>query len=180
MHKQPILVNISMTCLVHDMISLLYDSHLSGTSPCRFQWSISSSSLPNFVYNFVRTKDCFLYTAGGPCILLELTPCYTNGILAVFAKLHWQLPKITFSALPTRLSYNEMYRITPRPTHDTLGAAEYSGFSPLSEDIAYSITKSPLPLQWDYIQACFHAPVLHNDGVCEQSAKFLRSKQSAY
>jgi hypothetical protein len=165
-HKKPVFINISMTCLVHDMISQLYDGHLSSAPDRSFRWSISSASLPNFVHSFIRTKDCFLYTVGGPCLLLELAPCYADSVMTVFAKVYWQFTKTTFPALQSRLSYGEMYRITPRSTRDAFGIISHSGFSAPKDELTYSVTKSPLPLQWDCSQACFHAPVLYKAEVC--------------
>ena len=95
--KQPRMMNVSMTHLIHDMISLLYTVHRSDTTHRKLSWSLSAGDLPNFVYNFVRTQDCFLQTLDGPCLLLDLSHSYTDCVLTVFANIHWQLPRTTFS-----------------------------------------------------------------------------------
>jgi hypothetical protein len=163
--KQALVFNVLMTDLVHDMISRLYSIHRSEHTHRDFEWSLSSGNLPNFVYNFVRTQDCLLHAAGGPYVMFDLSNSYTAGGLAVFADIHWQLPRTTFSALPTRLSNGEMYRIIPHFADASLGAGGYRGPSGSKDEILYSISKSPIPLQWDFDQECFQAPIAYQSKV---------------
>jgi hypothetical protein len=157
--KQALVFNVSMTDLVHDMISRLYTIQRSEHTHRDFEWSLSSGQLPNFVFNFVRTQDCFLHAIGGPYVIFDLSNSYTAGGLAILADIHWQLPRITFSALPTRLSDGEMYRIIPHFSDASLGASAYRGLSGSKDEVVYSIIRSPIPLRWDFDQECFQAPI---------------------
>jgi hypothetical protein len=161
-------VLVEMESLVHRMILRLYaDDHTEATRR-KLKWSLSAGDLPSFVYNFVGTHDCISYKTdrdgrpGAPYVEFSLLPSYSDGTLTISAEPKWQLPKTTFSELPERLSYGEMYRIVPHFDVSCLGAAGYLGFSPYEHSVTYIAHKSLLPLQWDFNQECFHAPVLHS------------------
>jgi hypothetical protein len=162
--EEPLLLNVSMSHLVHDMISQLYSLHRSDTTQRKFTWSLASGCLPDFVYNFVRTQDCFMHTPDGPCVLFELAHSYTDGVLTAIANIQWFLPRVTFSALATRLTKNDVYRITPFWS-DATAADSTSGFSSIKDDIQYAVPVSTLPFKWDYARGCFHAPVSLNSKV---------------
>lgn len=168
--EHTLMVKVSMTDLVHEMISLLYNTHRSETLHRKFDWSLSSGNLPDFVLKFVRTQDCFHHALDGSFVFFDSSYSYTVGNLTAFADLHWRLPRITFSALPTRLVNGETYRIIPHFADASSSATAYSGVSTRKDDITYSVTKSPLPLQWDFTHDCFHVPVLHDSPVCYRSA----------
>jgi hypothetical protein len=160
------MVKVSMTDLVHGMISLLYNTLASETLHRKFEWSLSSGNLPDFVFNIVRLQDCFRHTNDGSFVFFNLSHSYTVGDLTAFADLHWRLPRVTFSALSTRLVNGQMYRIIPHFADAGSGTTVCSGFSARKDDIMYSVIRSPLPLQWDFTHDCFHAPVLHDSPVC--------------
>jgi hypothetical protein len=164
------MVKVSMTRLVHDMISSLYTVHRSETTHCNLFWSLDSEDLPNFVYNIVRTQDCFFHHLTGSCLLLDLSHSYADNVFTVFAKVHWQIPRITFSALPNQLSDGEMYRIIPHFADPTLSSSSCSSFSSYKDDLTYWVSKSPLPLQWDVSRECFYATVHREPMVCCLSA----------
>ncbi|KAF1918725.1 hypothetical protein BDU57DRAFT_119054 [Ampelomyces quisqualis] len=160
--EQPLLLDVSMPQLVHDMISSLYKMYRNETTVRRFAWSLSCEQLPNLVYNFIRTQDCFIHTIGGPYLLFDVLGTYTGGGLTVYADIHWQAPRITFSALPTQLSDGEKYHITPHHSDATLSRAGIDGFSLTRDETTYSLSKSPLALQWDPWLECFHGPVQYD------------------
>jgi hypothetical protein len=157
--EEPLLLNVSTSHLVHDMISQLYSMHRSDTTQRKFSWSLSSGRLPDFVYNFVHTQDCFMHTPDGPCVLFELSHSYSDSVLTAIANIRWFLPRVTFSALVTRLSNDDIYRITPHWS-DAAAMTSISGFAFIRPDVQYAVTTSSLPMQWDHVRNCFHAPVL--------------------
>jgi hypothetical protein len=164
-----LMAKVSMADLVHEMISLLYNTLPTDTLHRRFEWSLSSGNLPDFVFNVIRTQDCFHHTCDGSFVFFDLSNSYTVGDLAAFADLHWRLPRVTFSALPTRLVNGQMYHIIPHFVDASSDATVCNGFSARKDDITYSLTRSPLPLQWDFTHDWFHAPVMHDSPVCCQS-----------
>jgi hypothetical protein len=147
-----------MSHLVHDMISQLYSMHRSDTTQRKFSWSLSSGGLPDFVYNFTRTQDCFMHTPDGPCVLFELSHSYTDSVLTAIANVQWFLPRVTFLALSTRLPKDDIYRITPQWS-DATAVTTTSGFASVRNDIQYTVTASALPMQWDPTRDCFYARV---------------------
>jgi hypothetical protein len=151
-----------MTQLVHDMVSSVYEMYRSETTVRRFAWSLSCEQLPNLVYNFIRTQDCFIHTSGGPYLQFDVVGSYTGGSLLVYVDIHWQAPRITFSALSTRLSEGEKYHITPHYSDATVSRASSDGFSLIKDEITYSLSKSPLALQWDHWLECFRGPVQYD------------------
>jgi hypothetical protein len=158
---EPLVLDVSMTHLVHDMMSQLYAMHRNDTTHRKFSWSLSSGRLSDFVYNLVRIQDCIWHTQDGPCVLFDLSHSYTDSTLTALANIQWHLPRVTFPALPTRLLQDEIYRITPQ-WFDTMDAAWTSGFIPIKDDIRFAVPGSTLPMQWDYTSDCFHAPVSLN------------------
>jgi len=153
--------------LVDDMMSRIYAVGRGDQATYRnFEWSLSSKSLPSFVFNFVRTQDCFLHAVDGPYLIFDLSNSYTISSLTVFADLQWQLPRTTFSALPNRLSNGDTYRIIPHFSNVSLGAGGYSDFSANHDEIMYTVTRSQLPMRWDSAQKCFFAPISHDSKVC--------------
>jgi hypothetical protein len=151
-----LMVNVSMKRLVHDIISHLYTVHRSDMIRGKFDWSLSSGRLPNFVYNFVRTNDCLLHTSDGLCLLFDLSHSYCDGVLTAFANVHWHLPRISFSTFLTPSSNDETCRIIPHFVDAVLGASSHNEFSPSRDEIRYSVTRSSLPLRWDCARDCFY------------------------
>ncbi|KAH5399897.1 hypothetical protein HBI32_180620 [Parastagonospora nodorum] len=161
--EQPLVIKICMIDLVDDMMSRIYAVGRGDEAAYRdFEWSLSSKSLPNFVFNFVRTQDCLLHAVDGPYLIFDLSNSYTVGSLTVFADLQWQLPRTTFSALPTRLSDGDTYRIIPHFSYTSLGASGYSGFSASKDEITYTVTRSQLTMKWDSAHKCFFTRIAHD------------------
>ncbi|KAF2826911.1 hypothetical protein CC86DRAFT_466693 [Ophiobolus disseminans] len=156
--RRPLTMVIDMTSLIHRMIARLYEDDCTDTATNKLTWSMSTGELPSFVYNFVRTHDCITFTSEGPRVTFNVSPSYSNSILTVFGEAQWQLRHTTFSALPTRLSYGDMYSITPQC--EETSSDTYLGFSPYKTITTYSASNPSLPLQWDFNHECFHAPVL--------------------
>jgi hypothetical protein len=165
--EQPLVIKICMIDLVDDMMSRIYAVGRGDEATYRdFEWSLSSKSLPSFVFNFVRTQDCLLHAVDGPYLMFDLSNSYTVGSLTVFADLLWQLPRTTFSALPTRLSDGDTYSITPHFSYTSLGASGYSGFLASKDEITYTVTRSQSTMKWDSAHKCFFTRIAHDSEVC--------------
>lgn len=151
-HKQPEMMAIPADDIVLNMISKYYDESLT------LPWSCSSRSLPEHLHKIVRTYDCFLHGVGGSRLLLELTHTHSvvEGRLNVFANLDWQLPRVSFSALPIELPAGEIYRIIPQFADASTGR---------KDSITYTITKSPLTLAWDSKRDCFSTTIPRGSSV---------------
>lgn len=161
-------MKICVIDLVDDMMSRIYAIGRGDEATYRaFEWSLSSKSLPSFVFNFVRTQDCLLHAVDGPYLLFDLSNSYTVGSFTLFVDLHWHLPRTTFSALPTRLSNGNTYSIIPHFSHESLGASKYSGgFTASRDEITYTVTRSQLPMQWDAAHKRFFARIARDSEVC--------------
>jgi hypothetical protein len=166
--NQPTETALSMTKLVHQMISRLYNRWPSETLGRHLAWSLSSGNLPGFVFDFVGTHDCILYEPEDPKtarIMYTISPSYCESILNISVELKWHLANTTFLGLFSRLSFGEMYRIAPRFDKTCLGGGSQS-FSPYTHNVTYSVLSSTLPLQWDFQNGCFHAPAVYGPRVC--------------
>ncbi|KAH8731798.1 hypothetical protein GQ44DRAFT_766854 [Phaeosphaeriaceae sp. PMI808] len=167
------LLNVSMTRLVYDMISHLYTSYCSDNVYEHFRWSLSSGDLPAFVYNFICLQDCFLHARGGPHLFFDLSHSYSEGVLAVSANVAWQLPRITFSSLPTQVSDGDIYRIMPQFINSSLITSWNNDYHFYEDTVAYSVLSSPLLLKWDNKHECFQGHVLYKPQGQDQVAETI-------
>jgi hypothetical protein len=165
-HHHSHVMKVSMTRLVHNMISLLYNDNRSETTPRSMEWSLSCQELPSFVYNFVRLHDCFIHTRNGPKVKFDISQSYTGGILTAFTKFHWQPPRVTFPGLPSWLLDGGTYRITPRFDNIGLSTDDYSAFRRFNYESTYTVTRSTLSLLWNHDQEWFEAPITYISEVC--------------
>jgi hypothetical protein len=156
---------ISIVELVEEMVSRLYEAPCKDFLHRVFPWSLSSKHMPSLVYNFVRTRDCFLYTGTESHVLFHLKHSYRSGTMTVGLSLRWQLSEVAFPNLSTEVFSTETYRISPRIVETSLGTALYCGYDAYEDAVSYSISCSTLPLRWDYEGGFFHAPVGHGDTV---------------
>lgn len=152
--------------LVEEMVSRLYEASGRDGLHRVFPWTLASKHPPSLVYNFVRTRDCFLHTGTETLVLFDLGHSYRGGTMTVGISLRWQLPDIAFPDLCTELFSGETYRIAPRFAETSLGTALYCGYDAYEDTVSYSISSSVLPLRWDYEGGFFHAPVEHSDKAC--------------
>jgi hypothetical protein len=176
-HEQSSMINLSMSRLVHDMISLLYSETCSETTTRRtMEWSLSSQELPSLVYNLARLHDCFIHTLNGPKVLFDVSQSYTRGVLTAFVNVRWQPPRVIFPDLPSRLFEGDPYRITPRFASIDLFADDNSEFHWLKDETTYTVTKSSLPLLWNDAEHCFYVP--DNQEVCDPQFSFYHVLRS--
>jgi hypothetical protein len=140
-HKQMGMLRILADDIVLSMISRFYDGSLT------MLWSLGSGDLREHVHKIVRTYDCFLHGLDVCCVFFNITHSFVDGKLAVSATIDWQLPRITFSALPTELPVGDVYRIVPHFANPNIGAVSPRTCTTHEDSITYTITKSPLPLE---------------------------------
>jgi hypothetical protein len=152
-HNQMGTVRVVLDDIVLSMISRFYDGSF------KMPWSLGSGNLQEHVHKIVRTYDCFLRGLDVYCVFFNLTHSFVDGKLAVSANIDWQLPRITFSALPTELLAGDVYRIVPHFANPSIGAVSRRAWTTHEDSITYTITKSPLPLEWDPKCGCFFATV---------------------
>ena len=62
-------------------------------------WFMIGGDLPSFVYNFLRTRDCFIDTYPQPSVRIELV--FSLPASSISAKVVWQTPAIDFGDLPS-------------------------------------------------------------------------------
>lgn len=153
------------------MIECLYDNYCSDNVRRYLKWSLGSGDLPSFVYNFVRTQDCFLHSLTGPCLAVDLSSrCDTSAMLAVVADLVWQPPNISFRDVPKYLRAGEHYYIAPYRVDSDL-AHNLVPFRLVAETIHYTMPPSSFPLQWDPSEKAFQGLVPCTSG--KQGGSFV-------
>lgn len=152
-------VNIDEQRLIDDMMRLFYDEDESFRSTRCYGWATGSRNLPRFLWNFLRTQDCFLYAVDGPKLLIDKSSYeYRYPIFNITAEVVWSAPEIRFDDIPASVQRDEMYRITPVYLESLLPA---SIFNPFSKKIRYTLDESDSGAQWDSDDDCFRmvAPI---------------------
>lgn len=152
-------INVDMLRLVDDMIGRMYTTYRSDTAQRRFPWTLSSGDLPSLVYNFVHAQDCLSYSIDGPSVYAGFSSRYSQGDMIVYVDLHGHYERTSFMGLRDHLSCGKSYRITPFTEVAGGGGDDHCNFSRACSEVTYSISKSPLPFQWDDDQECFHSLV---------------------
>lgn len=154
------LIDIDIWRLVHNMITSFYE-HPSACAS--FTWFVSSGDLPAMVYNFLRTRDCFLDAFPRPCLSTTLSYEHSETELHILGNVEWQPPDIGFHKLPIMLSSGAEYRI--EPTHNDVDLGNICGprFSKFPCQPEFAIQSDSLPLKWDHDLRCFRAIVPGED-----------------
>ncbi|KAF2651271.1 hypothetical protein K491DRAFT_719977 [Lophiostoma macrostomum CBS 122681] len=155
-------IDVSVPDLVTDMIAKFFkDGHNRV-----FRWFTSTRNLPAAIYNFIRTRDCFVDSFQYPKLELTLTcEIPETGGLHIVGDVHWQLPIIDFINLPVKLPAGAEYRITPAYREPVL--SEIFTTFPIAPE--FIVSSKILPHVWDSYKHCFRTMV-----PVEESQKKLR------
>lgn len=157
--KRSRLIDIDLAQLTRDMVDLFYERHASGSDDQNFSWSLGSRDLPSFVYNFIRTQDCFFPDSTGPYLSVQYANyAYVNSIFTVTAELSWHRPDVEFDKCIIWAPDDEEYRITPYHTEPEL-THQSSSFKLAPDRISFSLSRTSVPFQWDSDQECFRVLV---------------------
>ncbi|KAF1954242.1 hypothetical protein CC80DRAFT_550702 [Byssothecium circinans] len=156
----PICISIDLECLLHDMLSFFYADfaprHTDKEGLPSTAWFAAGGNLPTMVFNFLRTKDCYLHAAQS---FVETKVRHTLGAgsdIRIKCEIDWQLPPIHFADLPVALDPGEEYCINPKYIQPNFSAF---GFGLLQEDVAFHVDSETLPVKWDFTSRCFKATV---------------------
>jgi hypothetical protein len=144
--------------LIDDMIHMFYEDQ----SNVEYTWFKSSGNLPAAIYNFLRTRDCFLDTFPFPSLEVSFSYKQCNSGLSIFGEVRWQPPNISFPNLPVRLHTGAEYRIAPQYLEPNLGCKYSPGFARFDVVPEYSVTSLTIPVAWDSNLCCFRSIVPPN------------------
>ncbi|OAL46998.1 hypothetical protein IQ07DRAFT_647270 [Pyrenochaeta sp. DS3sAY3a] len=157
--KRSRFIDIDFAQLTRDMVDLFYERHVNGTDDPNFPWSLGSRDLPSFVYNFIRTQDCFFPDSTGPYLSVQYANyAYVNSIFTVTADLAWHRPDVEFDKCIIWAPDDEEYRITPYHTGPEL-THQPSSFKLAPDHTYFSLSRTSVPFQWDSDQECFRVLV---------------------
>ena len=100
---------------------------------------MSEGDLPSFVYNFVRTRDCFLNASPRLSVRVDLTILLPSTIIAEVA---WNPPNIDFGVLPMTLNVGALIH----PEYFPPNCGNSYGFVSFPDLIEYTIDNDPSSL----------------------------------
>ncbi|KAF1848155.1 uncharacterized protein K460DRAFT_403452 [Cucurbitaria berberidis CBS 394.84] len=163
-------IDINITRLIREIMETFYECHHEATPEC-FAWSLGSGDLPRFLYNFLRTQDCFRHTLTGPAVLVNVSSLScTSSVLAVVANLAWQPPDIRFNDIPKNVIAGEKICIIPRHVDTTLQYQSTSLY-PMSDRTHYTVSGPSLNLKRDPNDDFFRGrvPCWTNEQQCKPS-----------
>ncbi|KAF3009432.1 hypothetical protein E8E13_000238 [Curvularia kusanoi] len=148
--KRHRLIDVSFVNLIDSMLSMFHEGCSDDMAAANSMgWgSHSPGGLSRFLDNFLRAQDCFV---GGQYLEVDFDFQYSQSSLRATGEVNWQSLDIRFLPLPERLSSGEEHRITPFMPRDSLG----------TQQVRYSIMRSPLNFHWDPEKQCFAAIVPH-------------------
>jgi hypothetical protein len=144
--------------LIDDMIHVFYEDQ----SNVEYTWFKFSGNLPAAIYNFLRTRDCFLDTFPFPSLEVSFSYKQCSSGLSIFGEVRWQPPNISFPNLPVRLHTGAEYRIAPQYFEPNLGCKYSPGFARFDVVPEYSVTSLTIPVAWDSNLCCFRSIVPPN------------------
>jgi hypothetical protein len=149
-------IGIDIPELIDTMIEAFYEDHPGEIAARNFRWSLGSGDLPNFLYNFLCTQDCFLHTAAGPCLLVALS-CYFHSypVLTIRVDVKWQVPNIIFGALPEQLRLGESYPIALNRVQFSMGE-HTSNYKSFPDQVHYVVLDSSSFFRWVPEDSCFY------------------------
>ncbi|KAF2746180.1 hypothetical protein M011DRAFT_478558 [Sporormia fimetaria CBS 119925] len=150
-YGNPRSVDISVPELVNDMITRLYDDELYT----HHTWFVESRKLPAMLYNFLRTRDCFIANFPYPTLEVSFTPIQEALGFCIFGDVQWQLPVIRFYNMPTSLPTGGEYRIACQYVPPILDQS----METFQADPEFLVSSRRLPLAWDSNKECFRAIV---------------------
>jgi hypothetical protein len=144
--------------LIYNMIDMFYrdQSHFEYT------WFKFSGNLPAALYNFLRTRDCFLDTFPFPSLEVSFSYKQSDSVLSILGEVNWQPPNISFPNLPVRLHTGAEYRIAPQYMEPDLGCKYSAGFARFDIEPEYSVTSKNIPVAWDSNLRCFRSMIPPN------------------
>jgi hypothetical protein len=142
-------IEVAVPDLVTDMIQRFYEKG----SNMLHRWFTSSHDLPTMVFNFIRTRDCFVDSWPCPSLSINFSHSQAGLGLCISGDVEWQPPHINFSCLPTRLPVGAEYRICP----DFYAPILSDSFKKYPADPVFYVSSNKVHLKWDESQAAFHA-----------------------
>ncbi|KAJ4293601.1 hypothetical protein N0V90_008884 [Kalmusia sp. IMI 367209] len=152
-------VEVDLSKLVHDMIGLhfAHKPDWQYTKP----WFMSNSDLPAMVYNFLRTRDCFIETSPQPCVQLDFV-CSPSLIIG---EVIWQPPNINFGDIPRALSSGSLYSVQPDYHSPDLGNSSGPRFASFPDDVSFTADSQSLLLEWECAEQSITAIVPSLDDI---------------
>lgn len=147
------LIDVSVPDFITDMIDNFYQGR-----PNTYKWFMSSNDLPSMIFNFIRTRDCFVDSFPYPSLDICFTYDQTGSTLCLFGDVKWQKPVIRFYDISPRLSTGMEYRITARYLQPELS----NSFTSFPVNPEYLVVSKVMPLAWDSNKRCFRAIVPNN------------------
>ncbi|KAG9193470.1 hypothetical protein G6011_03505 [Alternaria panax] len=146
------LIEVNLPDLIRDIIGAFYSDHSSQTAGRNFRWSLGSSDLPGFIYNYIATQDCFMRSSERLYLSAEVTIDYsTVPVVTVIARLRWQPPDVRFRPTPSQLGLRGQYIIAPYREPDS------SSYNRFPENVEYTVMRSTSMIQWDIFGEVFRA-----------------------
>ncbi|KAF1995224.1 hypothetical protein P154DRAFT_349590 [Amniculicola lignicola CBS 123094] len=149
------LIDIDVAKLVNDMMHSHYEAAFKAPSA----WFVLSRDLSSMVYNFVRTRDCFLDSYPFPCLEISFSHDHDRSRLLLMGEVNWQPPVINFDNLPVELPAGAEYRITPHFQDLDLGSSLGPRFTSFFAEPTFHTSSKTLPLAWDGNLLAFRAIV---------------------
>jgi hypothetical protein len=115
------------------------------------RWFTSSHDLPTMVFNFLRTRDCFVDSWPSPSLWINFNHSQSGLGLCISGDVEWQPLRISFPRLPTRLPAGAEYRICPCFDAPILS----DSFKKYPADPVFYVSSNKVQWKWD--ESSFHA-----------------------
>ncbi|KAH7135462.1 hypothetical protein B0J11DRAFT_160348 [Dendryphion nanum] len=151
-------IDFDMSELVTTMMETFYadDGHMSHN------WFISAKNMPSMIFNFIRTRDCFVDTCPLPSMQVQLNCDRLSSDSVIIVDVERQIPIIDFQGLAPTLPPGAEYRISPTYHHRILS----SRFCSFPTEPCFSLhldDHSKMALTWSAAQHCFRGIVPNVD-----------------
>lgn len=106
-------------------------------------WFMSNKDLPAMVFNFIRTRDCFIDTAPTPCVQIN----FTFSPSLVVGEIVWQPPNMEFRNTLGCSTSGSLYTIYPDYRVPELGNQYGPRFENFASHVTYTAEPDHLPLE---------------------------------
>lgn len=149
------MIDLAVPDIVSDMIQKFY----AGGHNSTHKWFTSTRDLPGIVYNFLRTRDCFIDSHPYPSVEITFTHDLSSeydrkgSSMTIIGDVKWFPPVIEYSNVPAALPIGAEYRIA-----GTYFGPELTGsFVAFLTEVVYNVESESLPLAWDSTHGYFRA-----------------------